>query len=95
MKSSLSSLFLFFLAGQFFSPFFGFMISSMFWQNTPPYSETSIPRKGEEFQFYSLKGNRNTDYQPENPDPFHQFSVSIFFSELSYLCLIFAWQIRL
>jgi hypothetical protein len=34
MKSSLSSLFLFFLAGQFFSPFFAFMSSSMFWQNT-------------------------------------------------------------
>jgi hypothetical protein len=34
MKSSLSSLFLFLLAGQFFSPFFDFMSSSMFWQNT-------------------------------------------------------------
>ena len=37
MKSSLSSLFLFFLAGQFFSPFFAFINSSTFWQKILPF----------------------------------------------------------
>jgi hypothetical protein len=31
----------------------------------PPYSKRSIPRKGKEFQFYSLKWKRNIDYQLE------------------------------
>jgi hypothetical protein len=34
MESSLSSLFLLFLARQFFSPFFALISSSMFWQST-------------------------------------------------------------
>ena len=57
MKSSLSSLFLFFLAGQFFLPFLGFISSSTFWQNTLPITEKV---------YHGKEKNSNSIHQNEN-----------------------------
>jgi len=50
MKSSLSSLFLLFLAGQFFPPLFAFINSSAFCQDALLF-DSSISRKGGKLQF--------------------------------------------
>jgi len=55
MKSSLSFLFLFLLARQFFPPFVAFKSSSMFWQNTLLISKEICYGKEKNSNFYSWK----------------------------------------
>lgn len=55
LKSSLSLIFLLFLAGQFFSPPFAFIQSGTFWQDPPPYSQKKYITKKERFSILFVK----------------------------------------